>query len=146
MQFVEYGSADYPRLKEMSIELFEDYDIKDLERDLQLAIRSKRHRIIIAKDGEQAVGFLSVSIRHDYVEGAKQSPTGYLEALYVESEYRKKGIAKELVSRGEQWVRTQGCTQIGSDTWLTNKNSQKFHKSIGYREEDVLVHFIKDLE
>ena len=43
---------------------------------------------------EKYVGFLSLSIRTDYVEGTFSSPVGYVEGIYVLPEYRNKGIAK----------------------------------------------------
>jgi aminoglycoside 6'-N-acetyltransferase I len=102
--------------------------------------------VLLAKSDKQVrIGFAMFSIRNDYVEGALKTPTGYLEGIYVESEYRKKGIATKLIQLGELWLKENGCTQIGSDTWLTDTGSRTFHKKMGFWEEDELVHFLKDL-
>lgn len=105
-----------------------------------------RKQIWIALDtGDKYVGFTVFSVRTDYVEGAVKSPTGYLEGIFVEEAYRKKGIAEALFHLGEQWCKDKGCTQIGSDTWLSAQASRNFHQKLGFWEEDVLVHFLKDI-
>ena len=40
-----------------------------------------------------AVGFAQVQLRRDYVGGNHLSPVGYLEGIYVEETYRRRGIA-----------------------------------------------------
>lgn len=108
---------------------------------------SEKNKILISKDsGEKHIGFSIFSIRTDYVEGADKSPTGYLEGIFVEPEYRKMGIAKEFIRLGEKWCKEKGCTQIGSDTWLTDKKSREFHKKVGFWEEEEVVHFLKNIK
>lgn len=113
-----------------------------------MSIFDAEHQMtFLAKNEEhKAIGFINVSIRRDYVEGADHSPTGYLEGIYVEPEYRNKGVAKAMLQLGETWLWQHHCTQIGSDTWLRNKVSQAFHKRLGFREEEILVHFLKDIK
>ena len=82
----------------------------------------------------------------DYVEGAEKSPTGYLEGIFVADGFRKMGIAKEFLRIGEHWCKEKGCTQIGSDTWLADKESRAFHKKMGFWEEEEIVHFLKNIK
>ncbi len=35
---------------------------------------------------------------------------------------------------------------MGSDSWEWNKATVAFHQKIGFKEEDTLVHFIKDID
>jgi len=55
-------------------------------------------------------------------------------------------VAKTLIKMGEHWLRENKCTQIGSDTWLSDTNSRNFHKKLGFWEEEELVHFLKNLD
>ena len=91
--------------------------------------------------GEEAVGFVSLSLRHDYVEGTDSNPVGYLEAIYVKSEFRKRGIAKELVNFAKDWSKKQGCTELASDCKLTNEKSRLFHTQIGFEEANRIICF-----
>lgn len=145
--YEECHETDFDTLLAMSSKLFKDSDGAELKMMIEQSFASNHIKVLVAKASDQAIlGFAIVSIRRDYVEGAEKSPTGYLEAIYVESDYRKEGIAKHLVATGEKWLKENNCTQIGSDTWLTDTRSRKFHQSIGFWEEDELVHFLKNID
>jgi aminoglycoside 6'-N-acetyltransferase I len=131
----------------LALKLWGDYEPEDLKKDLLKVFHAENQNSFLAKCPEQGtIGFINVSVRNDYVEGADNTPTGYLEGIYVEPEYRNLGVAKQLVTIGAKWLYEMGCRQMGSDTGLENKDSQEFHKKAGFREEAVLVHFLKDIK
>lgn len=141
-----YQESYFEAYFDMAKTLFPDYAVNALLKDLKYAITSENHEAFFAVKGDSLLGFVNVSIRTDYVEGASSSPVGYLEALYVKPQIRNKGIARALCRKAENWAKSRGCTQMGSDTWVTNSNSRRFHLSIGFKEEDILVHFIKEID
>ena len=145
MEYSSYDSAYFDDLLRMAIALWKDFPEGELEKILKEIGSSENKQIFFAKDGETITGFVYVSIRHDHVEGAHGSPTGYLEGIYIEANCRKKGVAQELYTLAEKWVVQKGCHQIGSDTWDWNESSIAFHKKIGFQEKDTLVHFIKNI-
>lgn len=51
---------------------------------------------------------MNLSLRHDYVPGATQSPVAYIEGIYVKENYRKQGLGKALIQHAEQWAIEQG--------------------------------------
>ena len=145
--FKEFEETDFSALLEMSLKLWTDFDKSKLEELLKQSSKSKKTKIIMAKNlSKKAIGFSIFSIRTDYVEGAEKSPTGYLEGIFIEPKSRKMGIAKKLIQLGEEWCKENGCTQIGSDTWLTDKESRAFHNKVGFWEEEEIVHFLKNIE
>lgn len=145
--YQEFQDPDFDSLLIMSQKLWKDVEEAELDRLLKEAIESEKYRIWTAKSlRRKDVGFAVFSIRTDYVEGASGSPTGYLEGIYVEQEYRSKGIAKDFIKLGEDWCKKNGCTQLGSDTWLSDVESRNFHKKLGFWEEDELVHFLKNID
>ena len=147
ISFNYFIQSDFIALLKMSLKLWTDIDKIKLKELLDQSSKSEKHKIIIAKDSENiSVGFSIFSIRTDYVEGADKSPTGYLEGIFVEQDYRKKGIAMEFIRLGEKWCKEKGCSQIGSDTWLTDKDSREFHKKAGFWEEEEVVHFLKNIK
>jgi aminoglycoside 6'-N-acetyltransferase I len=145
MEIRPYQTKDFETLYVLSRKLYPNYSNEDLRRDLNRFVSSKNQKIYFATHNEIPVGFIMVAIRSDYVEGASSSPTGYLEAIFIEESYRGKGIAKLLLEKGENWIKSKGCTEMGSDTWLNNQSSIDFHLKLGFEEEDRLVHFIKKL-
>ena len=140
-----YTPADFESLYDMNQKLYPTMEKNLLVRMLEEMTRLENYRIFIAKDSGNNMGFSVISIRTDYVEGADRSPTGYLEAIYVEPEYRKEGVGKRLVELGEEWCKENGCSQIGSDTWISHEKARAFHQKLGFWEEDELVHFLKNL-
>ena len=70
------------------------------------------------------------------------NPVGYIEGIYVEPEYRNKGIARELIEFSRQWSKEKGCAEMGSDCYLSNEVSRKFHNAVGFEEAGVIVHFV----
>ncbi len=95
-----------------------------------------------AKHGE-CIAFIQLSLRSDYVEGTTSSPVGYIEGIYVEPAYRGAGLARQLVEAGEAWCKKQGCTEIASDTEISNTSSQAFHEKQGFEEVNRLVCYRK---
>jgi len=89
--------------------------------------------------------FLSLSLRHDYVEGTKSSPVGYIEGIYVSPNFRNKGIAQELINFAKKWARDNNCSQLASDCELGNLASEAFHKSIGFKEANRIICFTMDI-
>ncbi len=102
-------------------------------------------KVFICWAGKIPAGFVEVSLRRDYVEGANSSPTGYLEGIFVEKRFRKNGVARMLVREAEAWAKSKGATELGSDTRLSNRRSQKFHKALGFIQVEKNVAFIKEL-
>lgn len=147
ISITDFEQADFTQLLQMGRKLWTKFDKEDLEQLLQQAATLQKYRIVLAKNQQhEGVGFAIFSIRTDYVEGAITSPTGYLEGIFVEPEFRKSGVAREFLRLGEAWCKSRGCTQMGSDTWLTHTQSREFHKRLGFWEEEEIVHFLKDID
>jgi aminoglycoside 6'-N-acetyltransferase I len=89
-------------------------------------------------------GFLEAGLRK-YADGCSTSPVGYIEGWYVDQDLRRLGVGARLVRAAEEWAREQGCSEMGSDTWLDNDPSISAHITLGYEECERLVHFCKKL-
>ncbi|MEM8846763.1 MAG: GNAT family N-acetyltransferase [Bacteroidota bacterium] len=142
---VDYRPSDFQSWLDISLILFKDYPPEETEFELKRMADSPKYKTFMAKSGNTSIGFVTVSIRTDYVEGSKTSPVGYVDAIYVDSDYRKQGLAKLLFKKGEHWTKLHGCSEIGSDTWDWNTAAQDFHQKLGFQKEDVLVHYIKKI-
>lgn len=95
-------------------------------------------------DSGRLIGFLEASIR-PYVEDCETDHVGYLEGWFVEPEFRKLGIGRELVRQAEEWAVEKGCTEMASDAELGNDMSLAAHLNLGYKETSRLVHLRKEL-
>lgn len=99
---------------------------------------------VVVRPNGRLGGFLEAGTR-DYAEGCKTSPVGYIEGWYVDADLRGQGVGKALVEIAEQWARSQGLTEMASDTWLDNEDSIQAHLKLGYEEVERTVNFAKKL-
>ncbi len=96
------------------------------------------------KGNGRLCGFLEASIRA-HVEDCQTDNVGYLEGWFVESDFRRGGVGRELVAYAEEWARRKGSTEMASDAEIGNSVSVDAHSALGYKETSRLVHFRKEL-
>jgi aminoglycoside 6'-N-acetyltransferase I len=140
---VNHSNLD--KVATLAWKLWPDNDVFTLRKEFEDLLESNRDIVYLAVEHGMHIGFIHMSLRFDYVEGSHTSPVGYVEGIYVEEEFRNKGISKRLVAAGEEWSKSLGCTELASDTQLDNYTSQEFHKKIGFKEAGRIVAFIKDI-
>ena len=146
MYIREATATDLDTLMEMGLLLWPDESEGELQQSFSDTFIRDTEITYLAETAEQEpVGFCICSLRNDWVEGSTGSPTGYLEAVFVHEAFRKTGMARELVQKGELWCRYNNCYQMGSDVELDNVASQAFHQATGFRETNRLVTYIKEL-
>jgi len=149
MNFCEISKKDFNEWLTMGLALWPHYKKKknELKKIFEKIIKSPKETFFLCKKKDnKSVAFINISLRSDYVSGSTTSPVGYVEGIYVKPEYRKQGLAKELIRIAEQWALKKGCKELGSDTELDNINSQKFHKNLGFKEVNKVVSFIKTID
>ncbi len=90
-------------------------------------------------------GFIEVGAR-SHADGCDPSkPVGFIEGWYVKPEYRGRKIAARLLAKAEEWARNLGYSEMASDTWLDNLDSQHAHAALGFEVVDRCVHYRKPL-
>ena len=99
----------------------------------------------LAFDGLTPVGFAQCQLRHDYVEGCKSSPVGFLEGIYVDELHRHSGVAKALLTACEGWAKSVGCIEFASDCEIDNHVSIAWHLKAGFQEMGRTIWFAKKL-
>lgn len=137
--------SDAVCVAKLAIQMWEDNSLEGLTEELTEIIESPESAVFLLFEGETAVGFAQCQLRHDYVEGTESSPVGYLEGIFIEEEYRKKGYAKELLKECEAWAKEMECSEFASDCELTNAGSLAFHLKMGFEEANRVICFTKRL-
>ncbi len=137
--------ADLAALAELVCRLWPEHTVDEMLPELDEAMEKPDTVFFLAYAGENPVGFAQCQLRHDYVEGTDSSPVGYLEGIYVADAYRKKGVARELLSACESWAKDKGCAEFASDCELTNTQSLQFHLNAGFCEANRIICFTKKL-
>lgn len=133
-------------LADLALKLWPGHEREAFIEEISNAIdASENESYLYFNDSFEAIGFIQLSVRHDYVEGCDSSPVGYIEGIYVEADYRRRGIAQELVLFAEEWSRKHDCLEIASDCELENQLSIDFHLGAGFIEANRIVCFTKKL-
>ena len=136
---------DLPVIAELACQLWPDHTVEEMRSEFAETLTKSDAAFFLAYAEETAIGFAQCQLRHDYVEGTDFSPVGYLEGIYVAEEYRKHGIARELLSACESWAKEKGCTEFASDCELDNVQSLQFHLNVGFEEANRIICFTKKL-
>ena len=134
---------EWLRLRKLLWDATSDDDHKSEMLDVLDHFDSQLVLFAEADDG-RLVGLLEASIR-PYVEDCETDHVGYLEGWFVEPEFRKQGVGRELVRQAESWAREHGCTEMASDAEIGNDLSLAAHLNLGYQETSRLVHLRKEL-
>jgi aminoglycoside 6'-N-acetyltransferase I len=91
-----------------------------------------------------AIGFIELGTRA-YAEGCSSDRVAFVEGWYVEPRHRGQGVGAALMRAAEEWARVIKCTELASDTELSNDGSIAAHRALGFEEVERLVCFRKQL-
>jgi aminoglycoside 6'-N-acetyltransferase I len=101
--------------------------------------------VFVAQVEEAVAGFVEVGLR-SHADGCDTlRPVGFIEGWYVEPEHRQRGVGRALIQAAEEWARSNGCTEVASDTWIDEAASQQAHQALGFEVVDRCVHYRKPL-
>ncbi|WP_020617903.1 aminoglycoside 6'-N-acetyltransferase [Paenibacillus daejeonensis] len=145
MNIEQATTAHVDDVTSLALLLWPDNERDPLRSEFAEMVGADRDQVFVAREGEETIGFIHVSIRVDYVEGSTTSPVGFIEGIYVLEQHRGQGVSRQLVEAAADWSLSKGCRELASDTELHNTDSQAFHERIGFREAGRTVTYIKDL-
>ncbi|MGB5963668.1 MAG: aminoglycoside 6'-N-acetyltransferase [Coleofasciculaceae cyanobacterium] len=146
MEIVKITQDDFKDWLELALILWPDGSLSQMQISLTNILNSSRETAFLVRDDQKnAIAFINLSLRSDYVPGATNSPVAYVEGIYVKDEYRNQGIGTALIQSAQQWALNQGCIELASDALIENTASHEFHTKIGFQEVERTVFFIKSV-
>ncbi len=98
--------------------------------------------LVVEADGNRLGGFIELSIR-DRVDGSTSDRVAYVEAWYVDPDYRGRGVGRRLMQQAEHWTIEHDLTELASDAEIDNEGGVRAHEALGFKETFRLVHFLK---
>jgi aminoglycoside 6'-N-acetyltransferase I len=145
MRVRKFQDADWDEWRRMDLALFPGDEFEDIETDMRALLARSDAAVFIAErpDGS-ACGYVEVGSRA-YADGCRSSPVAYIEAWYVDSDVRRSGYGRALLTAAEKWARERGYTEMASDSVLGNDISLNAHQNSGYEVVDTVVQFRKSL-
>jgi ribosomal protein S18 acetylase RimI-like enzyme len=91
--------------------------------------------VVVAEVGDRLAGFASVRV----TPSLDQTPHAELTDLFVASEFRRAGVASQLVTHLEGIARERGATELVVLTWKSNAEGLAFYRAAGYEEDAVAM-------
>ena len=107
MEIIRAGMQEAGRAAALAQLLWPGHAQAELEQELAGYLQGPEGAVFLAREDGADVGFAQCGLRRDYVEGTHTSPVGYLEGVFVQEEYRGRGVATRLrgVGRGKRLCR-----------------------------------------
>lgn len=143
--------SDCSRLAELCFALWPESPLTEHTQELAERLSGRLPgylplRYFVAEIANVAlVGFVEAGLRSHADCCDVSRPVGFIEGWYVAPDFRRNGIGRRLVAAAEDWVRTQGCREMASDTGIDNVPSQRCHQALGYEPVSRAVNYRKAL-
>jgi aminoglycoside 6'-N-acetyltransferase I len=141
----ESDSADWERMREALWPSEPGEHAREIARYFAGGAREPLEVLLAFDERGEAIGLIELSIR-SYAEGATTDRVAFIEGWYVDEPARRRGLGATLVGAAEDWARSQGCLELGSDTEVDNVESAAAHRALGFTETGVIRCFLKRLE
>ena len=92
--------------------------------------------ILLAVQGERAIGLLSYSVRPNLYHAGESA---LIEELVISASARSQGIGGLLVAALLERVEALGCEEVSVSTMPDNHGAIRFYKSHGFEDEAVYL-------
>jgi len=125
--------GDIPSLEE----LFFEFSGWELERNAALreAINDLNGELLVAEYDGELVAFLHQVFFVDPLHAGANSD---ITSLFVKEDYRRRGIASQLLQKALQSAKRREVIEIHVTTRKDNKAAIKFYEKIGFKKEGIL--------
>ena len=111
--------TEWLRLRKL---LYSEYESKELMREIEAIYFDKSvvgeldYFVCVVESTESKLcGFCEISLRKTDPY-SQDGPVGYVESLFVDPGFRRKGLARGMLAEGEKWVRSNNCSEFWVDT------------------------------
>jgi ribosomal protein S18 acetylase RimI-like enzyme len=104
-----------------------------VEHHLRRFIKSKDGLVLVALEGEQAVGF-SLSEIKGPMEGYHLDRFGYVDTLAVMASYRRRGIGEKMFDEIMKWFHSKNIDRVELEITTRNHLASSFWAKHGFTD------------
>ncbi|RCJ24048.1 acetyltransferase [Nostoc minutum NIES-26] len=115
---------------------FVEHPEQRYEKWLTRMTQNERSVFLVAEDDRQLVAFLISAIEQE-IPIYRLKEYAFIYDLWVEPEYRQKGIARQMLMLCVERFEQMGIKQIRLDTAVENENARKLFASFGFRFSNI---------
>jgi ribosomal protein S18 acetylase RimI-like enzyme len=113
-------------------------DIEAAKNFLQERFKNNDSVIFAANENGAMVGFTQL---YPSFSSVSMKRLWILNDLYVEESYRRKGVAKLLMSVAEKYAHESDAVRVVLATQISNTNAQKLYEARNYTKDEEFHHY-----
>ena len=106
----------------------DDFEVTNMYDDY---INDDSKLLIVATEDDNVVGYLYGIIKQ--ADPTYKFITAKLEALYVDSNYRNKGIATSLIKYFKKWALEKDAHKLEVNVWSNNLKAKGLYEKAGFK-------------
>ena len=91
----------------------------------------ENNKLFIALDNNIIVGYIFIKIT-DPKLSSEIYKEAFIDALYIDEKYRKKGYATSLVNKAKEYAKTMGAKKISINVIKANEEALKLYYKLGF--------------
>ena len=95
-------------------------------------LKKKNSAVFIAED-KKPIGII-IATYFEPLRISRFARKGYVSNLYVQKNYRNKGIGKKLLAMSLKWLKENKVKYISLEIHLENKKALNFYRNLGFRD------------
>lgn len=86
-------------------------------------------KIILAEEGEEPAGYVVATLDGD---------AGEIDSLYIEEDFRNKGVGKALIEQAEDWFAEKKAKRIRISVVGGNADACAVYEHLGYNVREII--------
>ncbi len=94
-------------------------------------IEDSNKLLIVAEENNQIVGYLYGIIKPN--DDTYKYIIAKLDALYIDNNYRNKGIATSLIEYFKKWAISKNAHKIEVNVWSNNKKAKRLYEKNNFK-------------
>ena len=114
-------------------------DISGAREFLAARLRHKDSIILVARVGDESLaGFVQL---YPSFSSVRMGPIWILNDLYVQREWRGRGVGQRLMEESSILAVQYGCIALELATEKTNTSAKRLYENLGYALDEVFDHY-----
>ncbi len=135
---VKKDFKEYLKLKEDSLREYSKIanqkipiDIKKIKKEFNFILKSPKQSILIAEENKKMKGYLIYTLLIYSFQFSDKK--GYVDDLFVDKRYRKKGLATSLINKFIKILKGKGIKKCKLGVNIKNKTALNLYKKLGFK-------------
>ncbi len=101
---------------------------REYKKDFDEIFSSRNNLLIIIEEKESMVGFL-----YGRMYRSRKNSKGYIEVIFISKEFRRKGLARNLIRRFTEILKGKRYNKIQLSVNQKNIGAVKLYKRLGFK-------------